>query len=468
MAYLLFQIYVFFYGVRTLTGNGLGADGIRYASWVMNNYLLSDYFHTLSPYYVQRILPSIVVHYLMVFAHLNLQSNTNVIKSFLFLDNIMVLLTIWGLFKIARFLKWSPEATFVAFITLVVNFFILKQMNHYSTLTDYVAFTIGFFQIYFYIRNKDLYLYLISLIGVFVWPTLLATGLLMFIFKPISFQKKEPNPSLTFYQKNKLWKPFVLSFLFACIFTTLFHLEQGKLYLYMGTYICSQFNEACSSQLNHLNILFMPAVFIILIYAFYVVWPFLKVFCKNVLKTGIINKKFLINTAIAVLTYFAMSFIVHHLSNPSVANAATFGTFLMRPFYPVLYPGICVIGYPQFLGLGIFLFIFLYPKINFNLISSVGASTTLLMLIFFVIEPESRQSVSFFPMVAVLLGAYLNQHKLSLRFCFCYLGLSYFFSRAWLPHYYPYESWSYPHIGFILLPIGAILLLILLKREKLL
>ena len=60
--YIAWQIIHFFYGERVLAGNGSGWDGIQYAQWV-SNFSLANYFqHQLSAYYIQRIVPSSLVH----------------------------------------------------------------------------------------------------------------------------------------------------------------------------------------------------------------------------------------------------------------------------------------------------------------------------------------------------------------------------------------------------------------------
>ncbi len=461
LIYILSQVYTFYYGVRTLTGDGLGGDGARYAAWVMDKLSLSDYFQTLSAYHVQRILPGIIVHYVMLLFHLDLQNHTAIIKTFLLFDNIMVTLTIIGLFSLARYLKWTAEATYIAFITLVFNFVILKQMYHYTILTDYTAFTLGFFQIYFYIKNQNMYLYLTSLIGAFVWPTLLLTGLLMLIFKADMFQKQTFNPSVDFYHKTKIWKILAVALLLSCISTIIFHFEQQNLYLYLSSYYAE-------AELLKQHFLFMPSLFVILLYASYIVLPFTLLFCSQIFKKDNINKTLLINVAIAICTYVAVTCLIHYLSDPALPKPATFATFLLRPVYPVLAPGYSFIAYIPFFGLGTLLFIFLYTKMSFNLFSSISAVTVLLLLIFFILEPEPRMTINYFPMVAILLGAYLSQQKISLSFCFYYAALSYLFARAWLPNFYPYAPVPpYLHTGLISIPIGMILLYALIKKEGL-
>lgn len=462
LVYISSQTYGFFYGIRMLNGGGFGGDGVHYADWVMNKLSISDYFHTLSVYHVQRILPGIIVHYMMVFFQLDLHNHTAVIKSFLFFDNVMLAFTILGLFSLARYLKWTLEATFIAFITLVFNFVILKQMYHYTILTDYAAFALGFFQIYFYIKNQNVSLFLISIVGAFVWPTLLVTGLLLLIFKAEMFQKITLNPSVDFYRKTKIWKVLAVIFLLSAISTIIFYFEKQNLYLYLSNYYAQ-------SDLLKSHSLFMPSVFVILLYLSYVVWPFLLLFSKNVLDRKNMNKKLLLNIMIAIGTYLAIAFFVRYVSNPDLANPATFGTFLLRPIYPVLFPGLFFITYIPFFGLGVLLFMFLYTKINFDLISSVAALSMLFMLVFFILEPEPRMAINYFPIVAIVLGAYLSKQKMSLSFCFYYAVLSYLFARAWLPNFYPYELVTpYPHSDLISIPIGVVLLYLLLKKEGLL
>ncbi|MCX7123566.1 MAG: hypothetical protein NTV32_07905 [Gammaproteobacteria bacterium] len=439
--YILWQIGQFFYGERVLAGGGFGWDGVQYATWV-SQFSFRNYFqHQLSPYYIQRILPSIIVHYIMVILHLNLQSHSAIINTFIVYNNVMLLFVMLGLFSLAYFLRWTPAATLVAFVSLFFNFVLLKQLSYYSVLTDYTALTIGFFQLYCYIKKRVLFLYLLSIVGAFAWPTLLLSGFLLILFDAQCFKKDYADSLIDFMKRNFSYKKCAAIFVLSVIFSVLFAAICFFLY---------KMSPDHHKFLTLLNVLFsnisygsilpwwvVVSIFVVLIYVFFLVLPagMLLLRALSGLKRDFI---FWIKLGLCVVFYGAIHFIVSHYSLHTIAEPGLSG-FLFRFVFAIAAPGKFLATYFIYFGLGAVLLVFLLPRISFQDIAPLGIPYFLLLLIF-ALQVHSRFGTPYFPLIALMIGTQLSKMKISFQFCLRYVLLAFVFSCAWIPLTWPGQS----------------------------
>ena len=435
--YILWQGYAFFYGERVLVGNGFGWDGVRYAAWV-SDFSFIDYFqHQLSLYYIQRILPSMTVHYLMILLHLDLNNPFAIINTFLALNNFLVFLTMLGLLSLARFLKWSAEATFIAFTSLFFNFMILKAMSYCGISTDYMAFTLGFFQIYFYIKGKITPIYFLSLLGAFVWPTLLVSGLLLTIFTPRFFQEIQKNTLSGILKEKNTSRVCTYLLFLSLILLALIYLGYSMLTILSRHHAFFE-KILVSKTLNyfpHISALFLPSIFIVTLYVFYILIPVLKAFLKTI-KNNLLRFHFLTKLLIAIICYVGMSlFFVHY----SISTPGPVASQVFIFAYSIAAPAKFIVTYFAYFGLGAVLFILLYPKLNFTQ-KDVLCFPYFLLLLVFALQVHSRFGTIYFPLLAIILGNYLSRYKISSQFCLVYGLLAVFFSYVWVPLNWPGQS----------------------------
>ena len=441
--YIAWQIIHFFYGERVLAGNGSGWDGIQYAQWV-SNFSLANYFqHQLSAYYIQRIVPSILVHYIILMLHLDRHYNITIINTFIVFNNILILICIIGLFKLARFLHWSAEATLVAFICFVFNFFILR-MSYTPLSTDFAALTVGFLQIYTYIKRNVITLYFLSLIGAFIWPTLLFSGLFLILFEPVYFQRKIAVAASTIAPQGKkaAQSTLILLFIISCLILAFCYCS----YLIMQA-LSSQ-HAFAEKALHSIPIIYQNyprtspifwviSIFVVLLYLYYILLPVFKIFLQA-LNIAIKKPKFWIKFSICALTCLLIAVVIHQFSLHNIAEPSAVGFFAAFVVAGAA-PGKFIISYFTYFGLASVLFILLYPKMNLDKISSLCAPFFLLLLVFG-LQVHSRFGTPYFPMIAIILGSYLSTIKIKPSFCVSYFFLAFLFSYAWLPLNWPGQA----------------------------
>ena len=170
-----------------LTVNGgFGWDGLWYSAWAR------DFYHNIfvvrvPEYYVQRILPSAIVHYGMRVLGVS-RTDQNIILAFQVYNLLLLLLSvhIWG--SIANRLRISNRGKWLGFCFLFLNYAILKNNFYHAVLTDTSAFTLGLLMFYFFLADNRVGLLAVILAGGFTWPTVPYMAALLYVFP----RQKEP------------------------------------------------------------------------------------------------------------------------------------------------------------------------------------------------------------------------------------------------------------------------------------
>jgi hypothetical protein len=169
---------------RIPSNNQTGWDGKLYADIVIS---LDKQWQNkeIDGYLFQRILPS-AIGYFLFYNVLQKEevSRQNVVQYFLWLNTVLIALSVWGFFRICKLLSWSFHTELIGFSALFFNFAILKQAWYYPVLTDIMAFTFGIWLAYFFLSNKHIPAAIICILGAFVYPLFLPTALLLYL--PVS------------------------------------------------------------------------------------------------------------------------------------------------------------------------------------------------------------------------------------------------------------------------------------------
>ena len=147
-------------------------------------------------------------------------------------------------------------------------------------------------------------------------------------------------------------------------------------------------------------------------------------------------------------------------------NPANLFTFLVRPFLPLRLP--FFLDFISNYGLGVILLVFLYLKIDFDLILNSNVIMFGVLLGAF-IQPESRQFINVFPILPVLIASYLTQQpqqKLSFNFCVVFFILSFLYSLVWIPNLYPHTMMPFLqlHAKTLSVPIATACVYVLLHH----
>lgn len=165
---------------KLLAGRGLGWDGRAYAQWAVEFYKRVFVIH-IPEYYVQRILPSAIVHYSMRLIGAPF-TRSNIILAFAVLNLCLLVASafVWGL--IADELGVTARGKWLGFFFLFSNYAILKNNFYHSVLTDTTAFALGVLLFYFYLSDRPLGLLVTMIAGGFTWPTFVPFAVLLYVF----------------------------------------------------------------------------------------------------------------------------------------------------------------------------------------------------------------------------------------------------------------------------------------------
>jgi hypothetical protein len=190
-----------------------------------------------------RILP---------FALLNLSFSTfHIVKDNQGLQNGMIIwqvvylaIAVYWYFRISKKLRLKGAQTTIGFILLFFNYSWLKSVWYQSFTPDLMAFALGMGQVNYFLRYEKFKLGMVSILGIFVSPLLLISGLLMLFL---------PGDKLPVYEgeRPKSSLPVLLS-LFAMLLVGL-----------SGWFIWSWSTEPVLDQIMHATaLLFLPLIII--------------------------------------------------------------------------------------------------------------------------------------------------------------------------------------------------------------
>ena len=168
-----------FFGEKIEANNGLGYDGKRYAEIAQNfpEYVLHN---QLSPYRIQRILPSAIVHYTLKSLGISLEYR-NIIRGFELYNLLLILITIYVWSLISYELKIGIKGKWLGFFALYINFPLAKLNYYYPVLTDTSAFALGIILLYYFLKDNRVGVLFVTIAGAFTWPTMMYYGIILYL-----------------------------------------------------------------------------------------------------------------------------------------------------------------------------------------------------------------------------------------------------------------------------------------------
>ena len=168
-----------FFGEKIEANNGLGYDGKRYAEIAQNfpQYVLHN---QLSPYRIQRILPSAIVHYTLKSLGIPLKY-TNIIRGFELYNLTLILITIYVWSLISYELKLGIKGKWLGFLALYINFPLAKLNYYYPVSTDTSAFALGIILLYCFLKDNRIGVLFVTIAGAFTWPTMIYYGIILYL-----------------------------------------------------------------------------------------------------------------------------------------------------------------------------------------------------------------------------------------------------------------------------------------------
>lgn len=403
---LIYSAVQIFYGERIPIGDGFGWDGQIYGA-LAKNFYQGVFVERLPFYYVQRVVPSAVIHYALRLFHIPLD-NPSVIRGFLIYNSALLLLIVclWG--RIADELKLSRRMEWLFFVGLFCNFFILKQAFYYPVLTDTTAFFSSVLMLYLFLKKRSDGLLLVTLIGTFAWPACAYFGILLYLFSGV----QQNNPSREGLTKNRF--NIIVSVIITGLYLSLIFIlyQQGDLHP-RDTY--SDFDKP----------LFPLTICGIILYLFFGNKEIFLGYSHplNFIKT-IKVKRFIVSLGMFFLIHLVVSRLGYFVSQSHPFQAIIYGS-IIKPFLAF----IAITGY---FGPVAMIAVFVWKPLC-AIIRSYGTGLVLLVSLGFTmsVDSEARHSIFFFPFLVAFAVKAADTLDLSKTFVWFASALSLIFSKVW-------------------------------------
>jgi hypothetical protein len=407
-----FPSLIFYYGVfYILFGETYirqwSADGRVFAGFVWD--LKGS--HYFDAYYVYRILPSVLVSFVLnlfsIFA-----SREAIVTSFQILNLISLMFACYFFKKILILFKITLKNQLLSFTLLLLNFAVLKYPFYLPVMTDTVALMLSTALLYFYLKNNVTALVIITILLAFTWPMGYYQGLLLIAF-PFSISPLVP---LSGGQKKLLYG------------TSIFYI------LILSVYFI--FIEKIDITVEHVaridrNLLPLSILATLVLYFFFV-----KIFFNKTLFDVLLFFKKINHTRLLIACgVFAIVYVVVKTLGPNPIPTYSTAQTLRDPIvYALIKPFVAIVSHITYFGIGICLIILFWSSIckvlsqlGWGVVGAVG-----LNLFLFGITPQSRHLINLLPWVIIFLAKAINKFSFSNAFYITVGLLSLFVSKIWL------------------------------------
>jgi hypothetical protein len=399
---------------------GFGWDGLIYGTLVQKwKYYLEQ--HSIDSYRVLRIFPSVMLHYLcepLMKDNLGIIPALTVLKIYRIYTVIILSSAAFAWAAIGATMKWSIRVQWLGFLLLFVNFAVMKFAFYYVPLTDATAFTLALWGLYFYFAAYPVGVLCVGCIGFFAFPTVFLQSALLYCF-PYTKQNSRKVLATT------------NSTLVVIGSTTLVVLCAAAALIY-GVFV-SPVPFAGTQPL--IESLLYPSVTLLVAYwAFmsYVIaswFPFPQIL--QMVKESALWLRTLTVIGLAALLWFG---IAQHLYNPMLPAPLTFSHFIGGSLVQsVSKPLLAPLAFVVYFGPAFVLIALLFRQ-SMMTVQELGCGFAIIItgtILLIGIMTESRQLITLFPCVVIVLAAMLNRHKLSNTSIFVVALVSLISSKIW-------------------------------------
>ncbi len=382
----------------------------------------------LSPYRVQRILPSMIVHYISYYLW-QIHRATNILSyqhplSLIFdvfrVYNFMLLIIaawLWGL--IARHLSLKTLVAWTGFSLVFGNFAILKYSFYYPPLTDTSAFFIGIFMLYAYLLNRSLLLLLAIIVGFWTWQTTAFVGIFLYLFPRELSIEQSLNQEQPFHHTAR--RVIALCYGFALMIFAWVSMQMG---LNFGTSVEQPF---------------VPLVYlcmlVLMMYGAYTLFFTSTLFSLR----GIIHSVRRSGMAMRLISILSIMIALYGLKifaqNPDLRSEMELLLFLGGTFSAaVAKPLIGVVANTVFFGIPLLLVLILLPRL-IPIIRTLGLGFSIifsLTLLLSVVMTESRQLVNMIPFFIVPCCLLFQFERFTIANALPVIGLTFLWSQSYL------------------------------------
>ena len=189
LAVLSVSLTCFVLAERVPVGNGFGWDGVLYGNWA-RDFRQEVAVKQVNTYYIQRVLPSAVIHYSLRGLGIPL-TDANILAAFGVYACVLLTLMAGCWCRVAHELRIGLAGKWLGFAAFFLNYIALKYVFYCPASTDINAYALGLAMLFCYLQGRTCWLAAFTLLGAFCWPLCVHAGAIMLIF-PRSTQSPAP------------------------------------------------------------------------------------------------------------------------------------------------------------------------------------------------------------------------------------------------------------------------------------
>jgi hypothetical protein len=384
---------------------GVGFDG-----WVYRN-LAQDPSGVLSArkvsgHHIQRVGPAVLVHVMMRLAGAELTA-VNVVTGFQVLNFSLAVFGCYLWMSIVRVLGLRRPTAWFGFAALFLNYAMLKFIAYRPVLTDAAGFTLSLALVGCVVQRRRLRALAVSVLAAATWPTVLYSGLLLFVM---------PDREVTARPPGRLSR-WVAAFVAAIVPVAA-----------LGVEVCGRPCSARMSATGMVRPLLPFSVLAVGIFLYLATRPLLDRLHLHAFVRSVHWPRLV--TAVAVLVVVLWAWATW--SDGS-------GSGLRRTLMNILQesvnkPGGFLVAHTMYVGPGVVVVALLWRRVV-EVIARLGPGMVLVMLGFVVLSigAETRKLINLWPFFAVMAAVVIDERRWDGRQVLWFSALSVAMSRVWLP-----------------------------------
>ncbi len=411
----LIAVLGYFFTEKIPIANGLGWDGKIYGE-LAKGALFQTAENPLDRYTIRRVLPSAIVCCGLKLCGLSL-NDENVILGFGLLNILCVTSVAWCWVRIAALMAIGSRGKWLGFCALILNFAVVKHTSYYPVLTDMPAFAIGCWMLYLYLLRRIWSLLLLTIVGSFVWPTMMFQGTLLLLFPRESLSAEESIRS-----PCSKGRPFGWNFWFSGLSTY---------YLLLAIYwSVGHANLPICGYIDPAKQLLPLSMGIVSVYIFFVLYRMIDVVrCAEVIRTLLVRDW---PRLVAVCLMIVVVKCVYAYLAPLPGHHDG-KLYLLRLFIKAVYkPGIFLVGHAVYFGPIVPLIVLLWTSVSREIQKTgVGISLAVTLALLLSLDGESRHLDHAFPLIVPFAIRVIERLNWDLRRTLSFVALSAFASKFW-------------------------------------
>jgi hypothetical protein len=415
--FLLIGVANIVWAERSEVADGLGWDGVIYASWVKD--FQGVLTRGVANYYTARVLPSAIVHYGMRLLSIPLE-NRNIILSFDVYNLVLLCLSayVWGL--IGDKLSVGDRGKWLGFCLLFLNYANLKQVFYLPVQIDTTAFTFGFLTLYFFLTDNRAGTLIVILLGGLVWPTVPLMAALLYV---LPYRREDqPMPASPHSAPRIRWSTFLAAAVSASTLIMLLDLTAYRLperIAYFPRIL------RIDSSLIYLSVAVVP------------IYLFLTL--RAAADEGLFDVRRLLaairwkRAAAAVVALLVVGLVRHAISNGvDISWGSPKSFFIYTLLSSLTEPLIFLIAHVVYFGPAILLLVFFWrPFCEALNRYGIGLRILVLLNLLLSINPQSRYEINVLPIFVAVLVVVLIREMTSWRSFIFWALLCLAYSKVW-------------------------------------